>query len=91
MGRRRTGRSSAAGFVLDQTELLELEEGVLAVPPLGAFRTFQVPIADIGVLAGVDFGPLVAADVLGDDAELRSEPVWLALTEPVDIRLARSS
>ena len=45
--------------MLDQTELLELDEGVPAVPPLGAYRTFQVPIADIGALAGVEFGPLV--------------------------------
>ena len=29
-----------------------------AVPPLGAFRTFQVPIADIAVLAGVDLDQL---------------------------------
>lgn len=30
--------------------------------PLGAFRTFQVPIADIAAEAGVDVGPLQAAD-----------------------------
>ena len=52
---------AAAGFVLDQTELVDTRQG-LAVRPLGAFRTFQVPIADIAAEAGVDVGPLAAAD-----------------------------
>ena len=59
------GELAAAGFILDQSELIDTTEGVVAVAPLGGFRTFQVPIADIGELAGIDFGPLVAADVLG--------------------------
>ncbi|MFJ8039742.1 DNA/RNA non-specific endonuclease [Kitasatospora sp. NPDC096147] len=33
-----------------------------AVPPLGAYRTFQTPVADIAVLTGLDLGPLPAAD-----------------------------
>jgi endonuclease G len=78
---------AAAGFVLDQTELLELEEGVLAVPPLGAYRTFQVPIGDIGALAGVDFGPLVEADVFaGDPAITKGE--WVELDDADRIRLS---
>lgn len=52
---------AAAGFVLDQSELVDTRQG-LVVPPLGAFRTFQVPIADIAAEAGVDIGPLVEAD-----------------------------
>ena len=47
-------RLAAAGFVLDQSELIDLSQGVLAVPVLGAFRTFQVPIADIEEHAGID-------------------------------------
>ncbi|MFS0793418.1 DNA/RNA non-specific endonuclease [Microbacterium sp. 1P10AE] len=54
---------AAAGFVLDQTSLVDTRQG-LRVPPLGAFRTFQVPIADIAAEAGVDVGPLAGADVL---------------------------
>lgn len=54
----------AAGFVLDQTELVDTSNGLLASPPLGAFRTFQVPITDISGITGVDLGPLVPADVL---------------------------
>ena len=42
---------AAAGFVLDQTELVDTTSG-LTVTPLGAFRTFQVPIADIGRTRG---------------------------------------
>jgi len=52
---------AAAGFVLDQSSLVDTRQG-LTVPPLGAFRTFQVPIADIAAEAGVDVGPLAAAD-----------------------------
>ncbi|WP_460796582.1 DNA/RNA non-specific endonuclease [Microbacterium sp. GXF0217] len=55
---------AAAGFLLDQSELIDVREGLLAPPPLGAFRTFQVPIADIADAADVDLGPLVPADVL---------------------------
>ena len=51
----------AAGFVLDQSDLVDTRQG-LVVPLLGAFRTFQVPIAEIAAEAGIDAGPLVAAD-----------------------------
>ncbi|MDQ1113239.1 DNA/RNA endonuclease G (NUC1) [Microbacterium testaceum] len=52
---------AAAGFVLDQTSLVDTRQG-LTVPPLGAFRTFQAPIADIATEARIDVGPLAAAD-----------------------------
>lgn len=52
---------AAAGFVLDQSALVDTRQA-LTVAPLGAFRTFQVPIADIAAEAGVDVGPLQAAD-----------------------------
>lgn len=52
---------AAAGFVLDQTALVDTRQG-LTVPRLGAFRTFQVPVADIAAEAGVDVGPLAVAD-----------------------------
>jgi endonuclease G len=78
---------SAAGFVLDQTELLALDEGVLAVPPLGAYRTFQVPIGDIGELSGVDFGPLVEADVFAGDL-LITGAEWVELPHAGRISLS---
>jgi len=82
---------SAAGFVLDQSELIDVVQGALAVPPLGAFRTFQVPIADIAALSGIDLGALVAADVLptvsGPDAPVRGEDGWRLLRAPEDVFL----
>lgn len=74
-------RLAAAGFVLDQSDLLI----AAAVPPLPAFRTFQTPIADIADLAQVDLGPLVAADAAR--ATLRT-PQWLPLTSLSQIVLA---
>lgn len=88
---------AGAGFVLDQSELIDVVQGALAVPSLGAFRTFQAPIADIASLAGVDFGPLVGADVLAahapaapaapEDAEVRGEGAWRLLRAPADVYL----
>lgn len=34
------------------------------MPPLGPFRTFQVPIAELVGLTGLGLGPLPAADQL---------------------------
>jgi endonuclease G len=60
---------AATGYVLDQTPQLDdidlaTERALLAgdPPPLGPFRTFQVPIADIATLTGLDLGPLPGAD-----------------------------
>jgi endonuclease G len=79
------GELRAAGFVLDQSSLIDLDEGA-AVPPLGAFKTFQVPIAEIETLAGVDFGPLTPADVLSAD-DIRPPGEWNELKSRSDIRL----
>lgn len=75
----------ATGFVLDQTELVDTSEGLLAAPPLGAFRTFQAPIADIAGIAGVEFGPLIAADVMRGE-KARAEG-WQTLRAADDITL----
>lgn len=79
-------RLEAAGFVLDQTELIRTAQGVLTVPPLGGFRTFQAPIADIELLAGIDLGPLVEADVL-PTTTLRGEDAWRPLRAADDVVL----
>ena len=76
---------AAAGFLLDQSELVDTREGVLAVPPLGAFRTFQVPVADIAALTGIDLGPLTGSDVLGAQTALPER--WRTLTKNNDIAL----
>jgi len=63
------GALAATGYILDQTPLVSDLDAVLAeaaaageVPPLGAFRTFQVPIADIAALTRLAMPELVAAD-----------------------------
>jgi len=79
------GTLRAAGFVLDQSDLLD-DGSPKAVPPLGGFRTFQAPIGEIGELADIDFGPLLAADVLEPVTALAYEP-WLELRSTADIVL----
>lgn len=76
---------AAAGFVLDQSELVDaiITRGVA---PLTGFRTFQVPIADIEPLAGVDLGPLVEADVL-PRAQTARPAAWKPLSAPSEIEL----
>lgn len=57
---------AAVGFVVDQTPLVDIGELMAArpgeAPPLGPFRTFQVPIGDIAVITGLTMPDLVAAD-----------------------------
>ncbi|WP_300266521.1 DNA/RNA non-specific endonuclease [Microbacterium sp.] len=74
---------AATGFILDQSDLVRTDEGLRTVAPLGAFRTFQAPIAEIAELAGVDFGVLPEVDVLG--ARTARAPSWRELNEPHDI------
>lgn len=61
---RAEGGLAAAAFVLDQSELVDISEGILAIAPLGSFRTFQVPVAEVAALTGIDLGPLPGADAL---------------------------
>lgn len=66
----RGDRLAATGYVLDQTDLLdtflagERSLGPAVEPELGAYRTFQVPIASIAQATGLDLGPLPEADRL---------------------------
>ncbi|MFE6964856.1 DNA/RNA non-specific endonuclease [Agromyces sp. NPDC057679] len=59
---------AATAFVLDQSPLVDTSEvrppEPGAVPPLGPFRTFQVPVSAVAELAGLDMPELVAADIL---------------------------
>mgnify|MGYP004506062223 CR=1 FL=1 len=84
----RDGRLRATGFVLDQSptiDMAEVEQGVVAgAPDLGPFRTFQVPVAEIAALTGLDLSQLAEADVLPRAA--RAED-WRTLASPADIRL----
>lgn len=76
---------SAAGFMLDQSELVETSDGLFAVPPLGAFRTFQVPISEIAAATGLELGPLAAADMLPRRGVRTTD--WIPLESRADIVL----
>ncbi|MFI6425111.1 DNA/RNA non-specific endonuclease [Promicromonospora sp. NPDC050880] len=87
---RRTLLSTA--FVLDQTpqlddaRLSEITAQALArddIPPLGPFRTYQVPVRDVAALTGLDLGPLPGADVLA------VPPPTPAGARPTDITIHR--
>lgn len=77
--------SPRAGPVLDQSDLVDVRRGRLAVPPLGRFRTFQVPVAEIARLKGLDLGRMPDADVLAKREMRRRE--WTPLASRDDILL----
>ncbi|WP_422390159.1 DNA/RNA non-specific endonuclease [Arthrobacter sp. N1] len=87
------GTLAATGYVVDQTpQLADLPDvprpGAVDdgdAPPLGPFRTFQVPIRDIAALTGLDLGQLVAVDRMPIAAALPSARVtsaWRELSSP---------
>jgi len=95
---------AATGYVLDQTpELPDLPAATARAeragdpPPLGPYRTYQVPIADIATLTGLDLGPLVSADRLPSVVIVSADMLtsdtaaescrWVQLHDPADIRL----
>jgi endonuclease G, mitochondrial len=95
---------AATGYVLDQTpELPDLPAATARAeragdpPPLGPYRTYQVPIADIATLTGLDLGPLVSADRLPSVVTVSADMLtsdtaaesgrWVQLHDPADIRL----
>src|ERR1700712_168062 len=88
----------ATGYVLDQTPELDNIDlstaRALAAgnpPPLGPYKTYQVPIADIGALTGLTLGPLTAADRLQPVHAAREtnniRARWSLLQNTDDIRL----
>ncbi|MFJ9643748.1 DNA/RNA non-specific endonuclease [Streptomyces sp. NPDC004244] len=65
------GQLASTGYVLDQSpDLTRAFERAMAgakpgdPPPLGPFRTFQVPVSDIVQLTGLNLGPLPAVDLM---------------------------
>jgi endonuclease G, mitochondrial len=95
------GELAATGYLLDQTPLVTDLEAAMAeasaageIPPLGPFRTFQVPIADIAALSGVDLGRLAAVDRLATAATEEAPPApgqaasgWVQLSSLRDVRI----
>lgn len=90
------GELAATGYVVDQTaQLGDLadsapQKAVDEVPPLGPFRTFQVPIRDIATLTDLDFHQLAAVDRMPIAAQLptaRVASTWRKLSSPEDLDL----
>ncbi|MGG7451206.1 DNA/RNA non-specific endonuclease [Plantibacter auratus] len=93
------GALAASGYLLDQSaQLDDLDLGrssaiddthdATDVPPLGPFRTFQLPILDLASVTGLDFGALASADVLEPTpATVRPDTdTWIELSGPSDLR-----
>ncbi|MFI1019079.1 DNA/RNA non-specific endonuclease [Streptomyces sp. NPDC020965] len=65
------GALASTAYVLDQSpDLTRDADRAFAgakpgdPPPLGAFRTYQVPVSDVVDLTALDFGPLPAVDLM---------------------------
>ncbi len=90
------GELAATGYVVDQTaQLGDLadsapQKAVDEAPPLGPYRTFQVPIRDIATLTGLDLHQLAAVDRMPIAAQLptaRVASTWRKLSSPEDLDL----
>ncbi|GAA3918791.1 hypothetical protein GCM10023084_81530 [Streptomyces lacrimifluminis] len=88
------GHLSSTAYILDQTPDLSRDAAARAMaeaeragdpPPLGAFRTFQVPVADVADITGLDLGPLPDADLLPQ--AVRAARRWTQLESYDDISL----
>ncbi|MHA7210470.1 DNA/RNA non-specific endonuclease [Arthrobacter sp. MDT1-65] len=90
------GSLAATGYVVDQTPQLKdlpdvpkpgaVDDGDEGdAPPLGPFRTFQVPVRDIAALTGLDLAQLIAVDRMPIATALPSARVtsaWRELISP---------
>lgn len=85
---------ASTAYVLDQSPDLSRDAAARAFaeaaragepPPLGGFRTFQVPVADVAEMTGLDFGPLPGADLL--PPAVRAARRWTPLESYRDIAL----
>jgi endonuclease G len=71
--------------VVDQSPLVDIDKLPRApggVPPLGPFRTFQVPIAEIVALTGLVMPELAEAEHLPRSVAAAG---WRPITSPDDI------
>lgn len=90
-------RLAASGYVLDQTPLVGRilaapDRQAQTTPPLNAYRTFQVPIADSASTADLTMPDLIDSDVLqlAGAAHTNAQPStidWIELTHYDDIVL----
>jgi endonuclease G len=92
-------RLAASAYLLDQSPQLgdiDLETALAharatdAPPPLGPYRTFQLPVADVASLTALDLGPLEAADVYAPvpaaSGAPPAHPTWRQLTSAAQLQ-----
>jgi endonuclease G len=97
-------RLRAAAFVLDQSPQLtdiDLNDASAQAlidgspPPLGPYLSYQVPVEDVASLSGLDFGDLVAADVMAPVIAGRADGSprtgWVRLRSADDIAVEKSA
>jgi endonuclease G len=75
---------AAARAALAERERARLAGGATAVPDLGPFRTFQVPVADVAELSGLGMAALVEADRMPRTVAAAG---WRAVTRPDELLL----
>jgi len=84
---------ACTGYVLDQSPSLDpiLDKPLRLEtdpPPLGPYRTYQVPVADIASMTGLELDALIEADRYAPVAAARAEASrWTELTRLSDIHL----
>ncbi|WP_285349358.1 DNA/RNA non-specific endonuclease [Pseudomonas sp. ME-P-057] len=76
------GKPSASAYLIDQTRELDKLELVF-----GALRTYRRSVAQIGQLAGVDFGELVRYDGFSNEEQITGTRIEALIQGPQDIRL----
>ncbi|MFB2596544.1 DNA/RNA non-specific endonuclease [Herbiconiux sp. P17] len=90
---------AASAYLLDQSPQLggiDLETALAraratdAPPPLGAYRTFQLPVRDVADLTALDLGLLEAADVYepvpAASGAPPAHPTWREVSSPEQLR-----
>lgn len=79
------------GYVLDQSPSLDpiLDTPLRAAdpPPLGPYRTYQVPVADIASATGLELVALIRADRYASATAREGASRWTELTTVADIQL----
>lgn len=82
------GVLAATAYLLDQSSLIDNLPALRAdPPPLGAYRTYQVPVADVTQVTGLDLGALAGADRYRVPTGARSVERWTPLMSYDDIVL----
>ncbi|MGW1765607.1 DNA/RNA non-specific endonuclease [Streptomyces sp. NPDC002073] len=90
------GALASTGYLLDQSPDLtrDFDRAMAGAkpggpPPLGEYRTYQVPVSDIVQLTGLEFGPLPAADLM--PAVRAPEQRWRRLESFDDIAMGNGA